>query len=412
METLYNIAIRIYYLLIICVSPFHKKAGLWLKGRKKLFEKLSEQLNRENRYIWFHAASLGEFEQGRPVIEAFKKQHPEFSVLLSFFSPSGFELRKNYKGADIIIYLPMDFKRNVRRFMDIVNPELAIFIKYEFWYNYLNLLKKRNIPVFIISALFRSNQIFFKWYGKWFKNALSAYSCFFVQDRNSFDLLKSHGFSNVLISGDTRFDRVNQIAELSPDNEELKRFKAGKKIFIGGSTWEKDENILIEYINNSKNDIKYIIAPHEINKTGISRIISKIKLESVKYSDIKNNKSTETKVLIIDNLGMLSSLYKYGELAYIGGGFGVGIHNILEPASFGLPVLFGPNFQKFEEAKKLVELGGAFSINNFDQFKEKTDEYFNDQDSLNTTSAVCSTFVKGNCGATNIILERLTNFQC
>jgi len=409
--TLYNIGLGFYYLLIICVSPFYKKARVWRAGRKNIFKKLSDQIDRDKKYIWFHAASLGEFEQGRPVIEAFKKEQPDFLVLVSFFSPSGYELRKNYEEADTIIYLPMDFKRNVRRFIDIVNPEAAVFIKYEFWFNYLNLLKQRNIPVYIISALFRRNQIFFKTYGKWFRKALAAYKYFFVQDQNSSDLLNSIGYANVLVSGDTRFDRVSHIAKQSPDNEAVKKFKAVNPILIGGSTWEKDENLLIEFINNSKNDIKYIIAPHEITKTGILRIISKIKLKSVKYSDIKNNKSIDAKVLIIDNIGMLSSIYKYGELAFIGGGFGVGIHNILEPASFGLPVLFGPNYQKFKEAKELVESGGAHTVNNYDQLKEKIDVFFNDQNILNTASSLCSGYVRENCGATNIILQKLTNFQ-
>jgi len=408
-KCLYNITIRIYYLLIVIASSFNAKARLWLKGRKGLLESLGEKINRKNKLFWIHAASLGEFEQGRPLIEALKEKYPDDIILLTFFSPSGFEIRKDYKGADIIIYLPFDFSRNAKKFLDIVKPDKAIFIKYEFWYNYIFELHRRKIPVILISAIFRKNQIFFKWYGSWFRKALSFYKFIFVQNQDSQALLESIGISNSIVSGDTRFDRVVKIKEQKNEIDLLRKFKDGKKILIAGSTWDKDENLIIEYINNTSNDIKFIIAPHEVNESHISEILNKIKTNKIKYSEAGATELGDCNVLIIDNIGQLSSMYSYAEVSYIGGGFGVGIHNILEPASFGLPVLFGPNYKKFSEAKILVEKGGALPVNNFKEFEVIVNAFLNNSIELNKASKICSEFVNENIGASEMIMEKLIN---
>ncbi len=409
MKILYNISIGLYHLLIICFSPFNKKAKLWLKGRKRIFNDLEKKLNRKNKLFWFHAASLGEFEQGRPVIETLKRENPGCFVLLTFFSPSGYEIRKNYEGADIVMYLPFDYPWNVKKFLNIVKPDAAIFIKYEFWYNYISAIHNRNIPLILISAIFRKEQIFFKWYGGWFRKALSYYRYIFVQNNESKDLLKLIGLSDVIVSGDTRFDRVSEIKNDKTKNKLVACFKNGKTILIGGSTWDKDENLIIRFINESDNDIKYIIAPHEISGSHISEIIKKLRVDYIKYSEADGQNLNDYKVLIIDNIGLLSSLYRYAEISYIGGGFGAGLHNILEPATFGLPVIFGSNYSKFAEAKDLVEKGGAFTVNNFDEFEKIVSTFLSNKTKYNMASIICSNFVNENVGATNIILSKITN---
>ncbi|MFC2097743.1 3-deoxy-D-manno-octulosonic acid transferase, partial [Bacteroidota bacterium] len=286
-------------------------------------------------------------------------------------------------------------------------PETAIFIKYEFWYNYLNQLNKRNIPTYLISGIFRENHIFFKCYGKWFRKALCAYKHFFVQNESSSLLLQSIGLKNITVCGDTRFDRVLAISEKSGDNEILENFKAGKQILIGGSTWDRDENIIIEFINNSENELKFIIVPHEINDSQIDEIIEKLKVKTVKYSRASENNLIGAVVMIIDNVGMLSSIYKYANIAYIGGGFGAGIHNVLEPASFGMPVLFGPNYQNFEEAKELITRGGAFSVNNYQQFSDVVNSLLTDKKKLKNSSEISFGFIKESIGATSIIVNEL-----
>lgn len=407
MVVLYNLFIRLYYFAILITSLFNKKAKLFLSGRKNNFENLQKQFSSSNKIVWFHAASLGEFEQGRSVIEEFRKKFPEYKILLTFFSPSGYEIRKNFQGADYICYLPFDFKNNVQKFISIVNPQLVFFIKYEFWYNYLKILHDKNIPVYIFSAIFREEQIFFKWYGSFFRNILTYFNHIFVQNEISEKLLASIHIKNVSISGDTRFDRVFQIAQTSKTLPLIEKFKGNNFIVIAGSTWDKDEELLIQYINskNESTPIKFIIAPHEIKSSNIERILSCITKKSVKYSDAENENIEEKEVLIIDNIGMLSSLYKYSDIAYIGGGLGKGIHNTLEAATYGNPVLFGPNYHRFGEACDLLKYNAGTVIENYNALEIAIDKYYNNSELLKTSSGAAKNYVENNRGATSIILD-------
>ncbi|MDP4209484.1 MAG: glycosyltransferase N-terminal domain-containing protein [Bacteroidota bacterium] len=408
MTPLYNNLIRLYNIAIrVAALTGNIKARQWVDGRKDIFRNLENKLQSGERRIWVHAASLGEFEQGRPLIEKIKEQHPEYKIFLTFFSPSGYEVRKNYAGADYIFYLPADTPGNARRFIDLVNPEKVFFIKYEFWYNYLSLLKKRDIPAYLCSSIFRSNQLFFKPYGGWYRKILSFFSHLFVQTEASALLLKNIGFTNVTVTGDTRFDRVYAIASQAREIDEVKTFVGDKQCLIAGSTWEPDEDLLSQYINETPSPLKYIIAPHEIQVSHIDRLEKSIQKKVVRFSSWKLNPSGDFDVLIIDNIGMLSSLYRYGQVAYIGGGFGKGIHNILEAATFGLPVLFGPNHKKFQEALDLIDAKGAFPIQCFTGLKNQLDRLFNDPQYLQTSGNTAGNFVKQNIGATNKILSSI-----
>jgi 3-deoxy-D-manno-octulosonic-acid transferase len=390
------------------VSLFgNQKAKLWIAGRRNIFEKLTGNLKPNEKRIWVHAASLGEFEQGRPIIEKIKSQYPEYKILVTFFSPSGYEVRKNYNGADYIYYLPADTLRNAKRFINLVKPEKVFFIKYEFWYNYLNTLKKQDIPVYLCSAIFRNNQLFFKWYGGWYRKILHMFSHLFVQTQESKELLSSIRFTNVTITGDTRFDRVYDIALKAKEIPEVAAFVGVSQCLIAGSTWEPDEDLLSGYINASDLPLKYIIAPHEIHASHIERLEKSIHKKVIRYSTWKNNTTSEYDVLIIDNIGMLSSLYRYGQVSYIGGGFGKGIHNTLEAATFGLPIIFGPNYLKFQEAKDLIATGGAFSISTQNELNVKLDELFKDPIALCRAQRTAADYVKNNIGATEKILDHI-----
>ena len=405
---IYNLFVTCYWGAIYVASFFgNPKAKLWIEGRKNSFQNLRTQLKPEHHRIWVHAASLGEFEQGRPLIEKIKEQHPEVQIFLTFFSPSGYEVRKNYCGADYIFYLPMDSKRNAQRFIDLVNPQKVLFIKYEFWYHYLSALKKRNIPVYLCSANFRENQMFFKWWGGWYRKLLHFFSHFFVQTATSKQLLESIGLSNLTITGDTRFDRVYAIASQAREIPDLKTFVGESQCFIAGSTWEPDEELITRYINETTRPVKYILAPHEIQTTHIERLEKSIKKRTIRFSNKDNASLSDYDVLIIDNIGMLSSLYRYGKVGYIGGGFGKGIHNILEAAVFGLPVLFGPNHLKFQEAIDLIQEGAAFPINTYDDLKTKLDELFGNAETLDMTGKIAASFVKRNIGATEKIMKQI-----
>ncbi|MCD4664460.1 MAG: 3-deoxy-D-manno-octulosonic acid transferase [Bacteroidales bacterium] len=405
---LYNILIYCYHLLIRIFGLFNDKARLWLRGRKDVFFRLSERIDPNVDIAWFHAASLGEFEQGRPVIEAFRQKFPQFKILLTFFSPSGYEVRKDYKGADYIFYLPIDTISNARKFIHIVNPKLAIFIKYEFWFNYLYELHKNNIPTFIISAIFRKEQHFFKWYGGWFRKMLKSINWFFVQNKDSFELLDSIGIKDASVSGDSRFDRVFAIAQQAKKFSLIEKFINNKKVFLGGSTWQPDEK-LIEYLADKyKDNLKFIIAPHEINKERKKSIITAFNKHKVlKYSQADKVNIQNADILIIDGMGFLSSLYQYCDLAYIGGGFGKGIHNILEAVTFGKPVIFGPNYQKFDEAKELVRLKGAFNISNKKELLEITDNLIRNKTAYQSSSKICKNYVMDKKGATEIIIRKI-----
>ncbi|MDL2278396.1 3-deoxy-D-manno-octulosonic acid transferase [Parabacteroides sp. OttesenSCG-928-G07] len=411
MSYLYTLAIHLYALTIEILSPFHKKARMMRLGQWKTNGILRDKIDKNAKYIWFHASSLGEFEQGRPMIEKIKANYPAYKILLTFFSPSGYEVRKNYHGADVICYLPFDTPYKVRKFLNLANPSIAIFIKYEFWGNYLTELKKKEIPTYIVSSIFRREQIFFKWYGKFFRNFLFCFNHLFVQDEASAKLLADCEVTQVSVTGDTRFDRVIDVQKMTrhlPLIEQFVQDAHDKKqqILIAGSSWPQDENIIIDYFN-AHPDIKLIIAPHEIDRAHLLYIHSLMKRPSARYSEANERTITTKDCLIIDSFGLLSSIYRYGDIAYIGGGFGSGIHNTLEAAVFDLPVVFGPKYQKFKEAKDLIAVGGGFSVNDEKAFSLKIDELFAHPDLLNSAGHAAGSYVKNNAGATDRILKEL-----
>jgi len=382
MNCIYTTGIYFYRFLIFIASLFNSKAKQWIVGRKDLMLNLKKSISHSDRIAWFHCASLGEFEQGRPLIEAYKQVNPTVKILLTFFSPSGFEIRRNYDQADYVFYLPIDTPPNAKSFINIIRPEIVFFIKYEFWFNYLKVLHKKSIPVYVISAVFRSEQYFFKWYGKWARKHLKNINHFFVQDKQSAKILKENGFSQVTLSGDTRFDRVASIAAHNKLFEQIRFFSKDALTLIAGSTWPADEEVIAKFINNPTNNIRLIIAPHEVNREHIAQLKNLFTVSCTCFSETNEQSQIKSKVLIIDSIGILSHVYQYGDIAYIGGGFGKGIHNILEAATFGLPILFGPNFQKFNEAKELIELGAAFTINNFQAFSDTMNEFISKKDKL------------------------------
>ena len=407
MSWLYNLGIWGYYLLVRIFSIRNRKARKWLEGRKDIFKRLRETISSGERILWFHASSLGEFEQGRPVIEAIRMLKPEFKILLTFFSPSGYELRKDYKYADYVFYLPLDTKKNAIRFIDIVRPEKVFFIKYEFWYNYLTQLQEEGIPTFIFSALFRSSQIFFKPWGRWYLNAISTYEHIFVQNQESYEILHRFGFKNVSICGDTRLDRVGEIADAAPRLDKLELFCSKQKAIIAGSTWKEDEDLFIPYVNKSVSGTKFVIAPHEVSPQSLERICNILEKRYVLYSAATVQELSEADVLIVDGYGYLVSIYRYGMLAYVGGGFNSGIHSILEPAVFGLPVIFGPDYHKFQEAHDMLNLGAAHCINNFSELEIQIDNYRSSPEKLHAASAIAHDYVDNNRGASKEIVKYL-----
>lgn len=416
MKIIYTSLIYLYLFAIRVASLFNAKAKLWIEGRKNIFKKLQTQLSTLNsqhqtpdsKLIWFHCASLGEFEQGRPLIEIIKKEQPETKILLTFFSPSGFEVRKNYAGADYIFYLPMDTPSSAKKFIEIVKPEIAIFVKYEFWFNYLNELKKHHVPTYLICGIFREEHYFFKSYGAWFRKQLNAFTHFYLQDESSLSSLNSIGYNNGTIVGDTRFDRVFEISKNVKQIDIVRQFVADKKVFIAGSTWEEDIKIISGFSFQAEG-FKLIIAPHEIDEISIQSTIQQFNNSIiVRYSQANEQNIKTADVLIIDNIGMLSSLYQYGTIAFIGGGFGKNIHNILEPATFGLPIIFGPKYHNFIEAKELIQLGGAFSISSLEEFK-KTVERLSKQEALKKAASTSKNYVLSHTGATDKILKSIFN---
>ena len=410
MLLLYNIGIRLYFLIIRIVSPFNKKAALWLNGRKNIdFIPYKES-------IWFHFASLGEFEQGRPVLERLRQLYPDHKIVVTFFSPSGYEVRKNTPLADAVYYLPLDTAQNARKFIEAIQPKMAVFTKYEYWYHFYNQARRRNIPLYIISGIFRPGQIFFKWYGGLHRKILGFVNYFFVQDEPSIALLKGLGLHNATVSGDTRFDRVWANAQHPKPIPFMDEFKNGHKVFIAGSTWPPDEQLLATLATQYPY-WKFIVAPHEISGEKINRLIELLPRGSaVRYSQISNHgpavaetQITGHQTLIIDNIGMLSSLYQYGDIAYIGGGFGAGIHNTLEAAAFGLPVIFGPNYSKFKEAHNLVALKAGFSVSDEAGLKAITHTLINNEAFYSEASATISAYVRDNTGATKTIADYITS---
>jgi 3-deoxy-D-manno-octulosonic-acid transferase len=407
MVVIYDLGIRFYYLAVLFASLFNRKARQWTKGRQGVLMRMENDIQDVGRIVWFHASSLGEFEQGRPIIEALRKNNPECKILLTFFSPSGYEIRKNYAGADFIYYLPLDTRQNAKRFLQIVNPELVVFIKYEFWFHFLTQVKKKKAKLILISAIFRSEQTFFRWYGKWYKNILKNFDHIFVQDENSFDLMSGIDMEHVRIAGDTRFDRVTQIAAEVKNNNLVERFVADRFTYVFGSTWEKDEDIIVEFINSCKMDVCSIIAPHEIDPVRIKNLAARLQKQVILYSEAETVNLSEARVIIIDNIGMLATLYRYGQVAYIGGGFGKGIHNILEAAVYGVPVIFGPRHRKFREAVDLVREGGAFIIHSFSEAKEILDGLREKKEMWQNASEITRNFIRKNTGATETILNYL-----
>ncbi|WP_421946213.1 3-deoxy-D-manno-octulosonic acid transferase [Pedobacter sp.] len=401
MLLLYILGIKIYSLLIWIFSFFNQKAALFIAGRKQIFRNIAAKVNPIDQNIWFHFASLGEFEQGRPVLEKIKALKPEKKIIITFFSPSGYEIRKNYALADAIFYLPIDSRRNAQKFIDLIKPEMAIFTKYEFWYFYFAELKKNNIPLYLISGIFRPNQVFFKSYGKFYCNILKSVTHFFVQNKESENLLNSIGITATTLSGDTRFDRVYENAQQPKQLPIIEDFCGDTKTIICGSTWPEDEKLIAELALQHK-DWKFIIAPHEVDENHIQNI-EKLFTGSVRFSKLKTGKIQESNILIIDNIGMLSSLYQYGKLAYIGGGFGAGIHNTLEAAAFGLPVIFGPKYDKFQEAKDLIKIDAAKSISNQNELIVAFEYLATSEKS----SAAAKNYVLENKGATEIILDEI-----
>ncbi|HJZ41100.1 MAG TPA: glycosyltransferase N-terminal domain-containing protein [Bacteroidales bacterium] len=407
MTCLYSIALHIFYLVMLLVSPFNKKARLWVTGRTGWKTKLSNWRKTGAPVLWIHAASLGEFEQGRPLMEAFRLHYPGYSILLTFYSPSGYEIRKNYPGADFICYLPLDTRYNAHRFIKLVNPKAVFFIKYEFWYFYLKKLHDLNHPVYLISGIFRSNQVFFRWYGKWFRNKLRFINHFFVQDEASASLLASLDIHEVTVSGDTRFDRVSGIAADAKTIDLAVAFSAGHYCMVAGSTWLQDEEILVRFIQEQGQHMKFIIAPHETGDGHIKKLTGMLKGNCLLFSAATPESVASNQVLIIDSVGILSSLYPCGQLAYIGGGFGKGIHNILEAAVYGIPVIFGPNYLKFREAADLIKSGGGFSIAGYPSLRNLVTAMRNDPSGYKQAAEEAAGYVKSHTGATRIILEQL-----
>ncbi len=393
------------------MAYFNRKTKAFVNGRVNLLTKIKIALNTNNcEIIWCHCASVGEFEQARPIMEAFKMQWPDHKILLTFFSPSGYELRKNYNGADYIFYLPWDTSKNAHQFVDIVNPKLAIFIKYEFWLNYTLALKAKKIPILSVSSIFRPNQIFFKFYGGLFRNILKNFTYFFVQNNASAALLKQIGIESVVVTGDTRFDRVKQIIRQASDIPVAEKFKGGQKLFVVGSCWQEDLNVLAPFINENGSQLKFIIAPHEISESFLKEIESSLQVSCVRYSqaegDVENHQ-----VLIIDNIGMLSKLYRYGEFAFVGGAFGKGLHNILEAACYGIPIFFGnKNYQKFQEANDLIMRGGAFEISDYADLKRKYEMMMNRPENFLLACEVTKSYVEENLGATDKIMKYCSTY--
>ncbi len=408
MRVLYLLSLRFFHFAVLVSSLFHNKARLFVRGRRGLFRDLQQAVAGWQQVVWFHCASLGEFEQGRPVIEQIKQSHPHVKILLTFFSPSGYQVRKNYAFADYVTYLPVDGPHAARRFVDIVRPDQVFFIKYEYWYYFLRALYKRQVPVYLISAIFRRHQVFFKWYGGWFRRMLRFFTHLFVQDEASADLLKHYRITQVTVSGDTRFDRVRQVAGSARALPLVEQFKGGHFLLVAGSTWPADEELLARYFQNTSHDYKMLLAPHEVHEQHIQRIMNRFNPdELVRWSEAAAEKMTRARVLVVDAIGLLSSLYGYGNLAYVGGGFGNGIHNILEAATYDIPVIFGPNYHKFKEALDLARLGGAFPQHNYQNFPGLMDDLLENPRKLKSAGQIAGDYVRRQAGATRVILSKV-----
>ncbi|MDP5104928.1 MAG: 3-deoxy-D-manno-octulosonic acid transferase [Polaribacter sp.] len=406
MNFLYNILVFKATILLAIIAFFNKKIRLFVDGRKETFSKITPLKNQET--IWIHAASLGEFEQARPIIEALKKDFNKYKILVTFFSPSGYEVRKNYDLADVVCYMPLDSKANAKKFLEIVNPKIAIFVKYEFWPNFLNELKKKEIPTILVSGILRKNQIFFKSYGGFMRTSLQAFHHFFVQNQISKELLNSINFNNVTIAGDTRFDRVSKILEQDNSLDFINQFKDDTYTFVAGSTWKEGEELLVNYINNkASEDEKFIIAPHNIKNDAILELQKSINKKTVLYSDKADKNLAAYQVFIIDTIGILTKIYAAADIAYVGGGFKTGLHNILEPATFGIPIIIGDTYDKFKEAVDLVKIGGCISVKNQEEFTSTLIQLKMDENFRKLTGVINKKYIQNNLGATKLIMNYL-----
>ena len=403
---MYNIAIYLYLLGVAIAALFDKKVRTMWRGERAAFDKLRREVDPEASYVWFHAASLGEFEQGRPLMERLRKLHPEYKILLTFFSPSGYEVRKDYDGADIICYLPLDTPFNARRFLRLVRPVKVFFIKYEFWYNYLHILKHRGVPVYSVSSVFRPDQIFFRWYAREYAKVLRCFTRFYVQNDVSRELLAKIGITDVTVTGDTRFDRVLSIREQAKDLPVVEAFKGDGKVFVAGSSWAPDEDIFIPFFNSHK-DWKLVIAPHVIAEEHLRQIADKLDGRVVRYTQVTPDEARRADCLIIDCYGLLSSIYRYCDVAYVGGGFGVGIHNVLEAAVWNIPVIFGPNNGRFIEAQGLKAANGGFDISSKDDFDRIMTRMMTDGKALSGAGKAAGDYVTSCTGATEKILDAI-----
>lgn len=404
---IYNFGLALYAWVVRLAAPRHPKARLFTEGRKDLFRRMAEKIDPAARIVWIHVASLGEFEQGRPIIEEIRRAYPEYKILLTFFSPSGYEIRKDYKGVDYIFYLPVDTPRNARRFLDAAHPEIAIFVKYEFWLNLLSELRRRKIRTYIVSAIFRRKSVFFSFYGGMWRQALETFDTLFVQNDESKKLLSEIGFDNVIVAGDTRFDRVAEIAAAAKHIDIVERFKGDERLFVAGSTWGPDEELLIRLMNENP-EVKFLIAPHEMDEGRIAHLIQETKGGALRYSQCTPSTGYRTRqLLILDTMGMLSSVYGYATWSYIGGGFGVGIHNTLEAATFGLPIAFGPNYQKFKEARDLVTLGAAKPVLNYEELRTWFTPLRDNEEYLQKTSRISKDYTTRHQGATGIVVRTI-----
>jgi 3-deoxy-D-manno-octulosonic-acid transferase len=405
---IYNFIINISIHFLRIATLYSPKVKLFVNGRKNVFNTLEKNISKEDKTIWIHTASLGEFEQGLPIIEEIKKMYDNHKIIVSFFSPSGYEIKKNSPVADCIIYLPLDTKKNAKKFIKIVHPEISVFVKYEFWPNYLNELKNSKSKVLLVSGIFRDDQIFFKKYGRWMRESLKAFDHFFVQNKKSKELLNSINLKNVTISGDTRFDRVSEIIKRDNQLKFIDEFKNNKTTIVYGSSWEDDENIYLDFLNNSSNT-KHIIAPHDIKAHKIVKLKEAITKSVVLYSERKGKDLADYEVLIIDTIGLLTKIYSAADIAYVGGGFKTGLHNTLEPAVFGIPIVIGPKYSKFQEANELVLQKGILSVTSKNSYNTTMQKLIRNSNYRATTGKINSNYIKQNTGATNSIVTYLNN---
>jgi 3-deoxy-D-manno-octulosonic-acid transferase len=410
MLSLYNLIVHFAGFLLKIMALFSPKMKLFVDGRKVVFLVLEQKIKATDKTIWFHAASLGEYEQGLPVIEKMKEQFPLHKIVVTFFSPSGYEVRKNNTVADVTVYLPLDTKKNAQQFLQLVHPDLVFFIKYEYWPNYLFELKESNTKTYLISGILRQNQLFFKWYGGFYRDALDAFTYFFVQNETSKKLLQQLGKTNVAVSGDTRFDRVATILEKDNSLNFISDFKDNTLTIVVGSSWPKDEDLVVNFINSNTLNVKFIIAPHNIKEEQIQQLKNSITKKTVLFSEKEGKQLADFDVFIIDTIGILTKIYSYADIAYVGGGFGnPGVHNVLEPATFGVPIVIGPNYSHFAEAIALVNMDACVSVNNQKELNEALENLINNDDIRNEKGHMCSTFVQMNKGATAIILKNILN---